>query len=146
MPTHAEKRIVAYSPEQMFDLVADMEKYPEFLPWCHGVRIRRWEQENTCIVDMAVGFKMYRERFTTRDILTRPDRIEVEFFSGPFRHLRNTWSFERMEDGRCLLDFYIDFAFRSSFFERMVSMLFHDAVRVMVSAFERRASIVYGPI
>jgi coenzyme Q-binding protein COQ10 len=144
MPTHAEKRIVAYTAEQMFDLVADAERYPEFLPWVRGARIRRWESEHVFIIDMAVGFKMLREHFTTRDTLKRPHRIDVEYFSGPFHHLTNRWTFEPVGDDKCLLDFYIDFAFRSIFLERMVGVLFHDAVRVMVSAFERRAATIYG--
>lgn len=143
MPSHAEKRMVPYAPDQMFDLVADIERYPEFLPWVRGARIRRWEADDVCLVDMAVGFKVFRECFTTRDILRRPDRIEVEYYSGPFRSLNNRWTFEPAPGG-CLLDFYIDFSFRSLLLERVVGVLFHDAVRVMVSAFERRARAVYG--
>lgn len=145
MPTHAEKRIVPYTTEQMFDLVAEAERYPEFLPWVRGARIRRWESDQVFIIDMAVGFKMFREHFTTRDTLKRPHRIDVEYFSGPFHHLTNRWTFEPVGDRQCLLDFYIDFSFRSFFLERMVGVLFHDAVRVMVSAFERRAATIYGP-
>ena len=84
MPTHAEKRVLPYTPEQMFDLVADVEKYPEFLPWCVATRIRE-RQGDILFADMVIGFKMFREKFTSRVTCRKPDRIDVAYFEGPFK-------------------------------------------------------------
>src|ERR1700758_3892513 len=111
MITHAEQRLLGYSPEQMFDLVADIERYPEFLPWCVGARIR--ERSPALIVaDLIIGFRMFRERFTSRVKLYPPRRIDVAYTEGPFRYLDNHWIFERVPDG-CRLDFFVDFEFKS---------------------------------
>ena len=143
MPTHAEKRVLPFTPEQLFDVVADIEKYPEFLPWCLATRIRRREGK-VVHADMAIGFKMFRERFTTRDVLDPPRRIDVSYHDGPFKHLNNHWIFEPHGDGHCELDFYIDFEFHSRMFQKMMGMVFNEAVRIMVSAFEKRARAIYG--
>jgi coenzyme Q-binding protein COQ10 len=145
MPTHAEKRTVPHTPEQIFDLVADVERYPEFLPWCVACRIRRWEAPDRLVADLAIGFKMIRERFTSRVDLTRPNRIDVSYHEGPFRYLTNHWSFEADERGHCVIDFYIDFEFRSKGLQRAMGRLFNEAVQRMVNAFERRAAVLYGP-
>ena len=145
MITHAEQRLLGYSPEQMFDLVADIERYPEFLPWCIGARIR--ERNDTLVVaDLIIGFKMIRERFTSRVSLDR-DRltIEVTYADGPFKQMTNRWRFEPTEDGRCRIDFYVAFEFRSAMLQKLIGVLFHEAVRRMVSAFETRARKLYGP-
>ena len=143
MPTHAEKRVLPFTPEQLFDVVADIEKYPEFLPWCIATRIRRREGK-VVHADMAIGFKMFRERFTTRDVLDPPRRIDVSYHDGPFKYLNNHWIFEPHGDGQCELDFYIDFEFHSRMFQKMMGMVFNEAVRIMVSAFEKRARAIYG--
>lgn len=143
MPTHAEKRVLPFTPEQLFDVVADIEKYPEFLPWCIATRIRRREGK-VVHADMAIGFKMFRERFTTRDVLDPPRRIDVSYHDGPFKYLNNHWIFEPHGDGHCELDFYIDFEFHSRMFQKMMGMVFNEAVRIMVSAFEKRARAIYG--
>ena len=143
MPTHAEKRVLPFTPEQLFDVVADIEKYPEFLPWCIATRIRRREGK-VVHADMAIGFKMFRERFTTRDVLDPPRRIDVSYHDGPFKYLNNHWIFEPHGDGHCELDFYIDFEFHSRLFQKMMGMVFNEAVRIMVSAFEKRARAIYG--
>ncbi len=142
MPTHAEKKFVPYTPEQMFDLVADVERYPEFLPWCTGSRIRR-RDGNRLVADLMVGFKMVRERFTSEVMLDRPRRIDVRYTDGPFRFLNNHWEFERAEGG-CAIDFYLDFEFRSRVLQRLIGVVFQEAVRRMVGAFEARARQLYG--
>ena len=144
MITHAEQRLLGYRPEQMFDLVADIERYPEFLPWCIGARIR--ERNDTLVVaDLIIGFKMIRERFTSRVSLDR-DRltIEVTYADGPFKQMTNRWRFEPTEDGRCRIDFYVAFEFRSAMLQKLIGVLFHEAVRRMVGAFETRARKLYG--
>jgi len=142
MPTHAEKRFLPYTPEQVFDLVADIERYPEFLPWCVGARIRE-HRDNVILGDLLIGWRMVRERFTSRVTLNRPDRIDVEYTEGPFRYLKNHWVIERRPGG-CLVDFYVDFEFRSRFLQGVISALFNEAVKRMVSAFEKRAKELYG--
>ncbi len=143
MPTHAEKRIVPFTPEQMFDLVADVERYPEFLPWCVAARVRKREGD-TLMADLVIGYKMFREGFTTRDVFDRPRRIDVFYFEGPFKYLNNHWVFTPHGDGACLINFYIDFEFRSRIMQRMMGVLFNEAVNIMVSAFEKRARAMYG--
>ena len=140
--SHAERRLLPYSREQMFDLVADVEQYPEFLPWCVGLRVLRREG-NLIEADLMVGFKMVRERFTSRVTLSRPDRIDVEYLNGPFRYLNNHWGFEP-RDGGCEIDFFIDFEFRSRILRKLMEPLFNEAVRRMVTAFETRAKRIYG--
>lgn len=142
MPTHAEKRVLPYTPAELFDLVADVEKYPKFLPWCIGARIRR-QNGPTLIADLVIGFKMIRERFTSEVKLNREEgRIDVRYLDGPFRYLNNHWVFYDHEDG-CLIDFYVDFQFKTKFFQRMIEPLFNEAVRRMVRAFESRARDLY---
>jgi len=143
MPTHAEQRVLPHSPTQMFDLVADVERYPEFLPWCTNARIRK-RQGNMIVADLVVGFKMIREKFTSEVTLYREEgRIDVRYLDGPFRYLNNHWQFYAHEHG-CLIDFYIDFEFRTRFLQRMIEPLFNEAVRRMVRAFETRAANLYG--
>lgn len=142
MPSHKEERFLPYSPEQMFDLVADIDRYPEFLPWCVGARITSREAD-VVHADLMVGFKMLREKFTSRVTLSRPDRIEVAYLDGPFRYLKNQWMFVE-KDGGCVIDFYIDFEFRSRVLRTIMQPLFHEAVRRMVTAFESRARALYG--
>ncbi|MDH5748967.1 MAG: type II toxin-antitoxin system RatA family toxin [Rhodospirillales bacterium] len=143
MPTHAEKRILPHSPEKLFDLVADVEKYPEFLPWCVATRIKSRDGD-VLTSDMVIGFKMFRERFTTKVTLDKPRRIDVAYLNGPFRYLNNHWIFEPAENGHCLIDFYVDFEFRSKILQKMIGVVFNEAVKVMVSSFEKRADELYG--
>jgi len=144
MPRHSEKRALPYTCEQVFDLVADVDRYPEFLPWCIGARVRR--PEPTVIdADLIIGFKMIRERYSSRVVLDRPRRIDVVYGEeGPFRHLENHWIFQPTETG-CIVEFYLDFEFRSRMLQRLIGVLFHEAVRRMVGAFEARAKRLYGP-
>lgn len=143
MPTHAEKRRLPYSPEQMFDLVADIEKYPEFLPWCIACRVR--ERDGDIIWgDLVAGFKVFRESFTSKVTLDRPDLIHVEYIDGPFRYLNNHWKFLPGDDAGCDIDFYIDFEFHSRLLQKAAGAVFNEAVKRMVQAFEDRAHDVYG--
>ena len=142
MPTHAEKRHVRHSPQEMFALVADIEKYPEFLPWCVGTRVRSNDGE-VVLADMVIGYKMFRENFTSEVRLSRPDRIDVAYMDGPFKYLNNHWIFLQEPDGTCTVDFYVDFEFRSKFLQKMIGTVFNEAVKIMVHAFEKRADSIY---
>ena len=143
MPTHAEKRVLPYRPEQLFDLVAAVDRYPEFLPWCVGARLRQPES-STVVADMIIGYRMFRERFTSRVTLHRPDRIDVSYSDGPFRYLNNHWIFNAVGENACEIDFYVDFEFRSRVLQKLIGPLFNEAVRRMVASFETRAEQLYG--
>jgi coenzyme Q-binding protein COQ10 len=143
MPSHQEKRILPYSAEQLFDLVMDIEKYPEFLPWCIGARINT-RDKNEVNADVIIGYKMFRERFSSRVHFIRPNAIEVEYLKGPMRHLQNKWVFTNMRAGQCEVDFYVDFSLESKLFEKLVDQFFHKALVKMINAFETRAIQLYG--
>jgi len=143
MPTHAERKRLPQTQAQLFDLVADVENYPKFLPWCVACRITRREG-NVIWADLLVGFKMLREKFTSKVTLDGPRRIHVEYLHGPFRYLNNHWIFEPLADGGCEIDFYIDFEFRSKVLQKLMGALFNEAVKRMVGAFEKRAHELYG--
>jgi len=134
--------MLPYTPEQMYALVADIERYPEFLPWCVAARIRE-RRADFVSADLVIGFKMFRERFTSNVNLDPPGRIDVTYAEGPFRYLNNHWSFERAPGG-CRIDFFVDFEFKSRLLQRMIEVLFGEAVRRMVTAFEGRARQLYG--
>ncbi|MDA1071154.1 MAG: type II toxin-antitoxin system RatA family toxin [Proteobacteria bacterium] len=144
MPVHREERHLPWSREQMFDLVADVARYPEFLPWCTASRIRKREGD-VFWADLVIGFKMFRERFTSRVELARPERLDVSYTEGPFKRMHNTWLFRAEPDGSCTIEFDIDFEFRNVILQKAIGMLFHEAVRRMVGAFEARARGLYGP-
>jgi coenzyme Q-binding protein COQ10 len=143
---HAERRFVGYTPMQMFDLVADIERYPEFLPWCHAARVKRREGTNV-VAELAIGLGPFHERFVSRVVLA-PDstggpRIETTGIEGPFKLLTSRWIF-LPHDGGTLIDFELEFDFRSRLLQHAVRVLFAEAVRRMVSAFESRAAKLYG--
>jgi coenzyme Q-binding protein COQ10 len=147
MPTHAEKRLLHHPPEQLFDLVADVDRYPEFLPWCVGTRIKERAQEEgneVIIADMVIGYKMFRETFSSKVICQKPDRINVTYFDGPFKYLNNHWIFEAQNNGECMIDFYVDFEFKSRLFQAAIGVVFNEAVKMMITAFEKRADKLYG--
>ena len=127
----------------MFDLVADVGAYDQFLPWVQAMRIRSHD-DNVVVADMVVGFNVVRERFTSRVTLDRPARIHVDYISGPLKYLKNDWVFSTASDGGCEIDFSVDFEFRSKIFERLAGLFFHEAFKRMVGAFETRAAAVYG--
>jgi coenzyme Q-binding protein COQ10 len=143
MPRYAENHRLPYSPAQMFELVSDVAKYPQFLPWCQGARV--WKREgNVIYADLIIGFKMFREQFTSKVTLNAPDRISVEYVKGPLKHLVNDWKFVENPEGGCIIDFLVDFEFKSHLFERLVGGLFSDAVHHMIHSFETRADELYG--
>ena len=142
MPTHAEHKVLPYSPEQMFDLVADVGKYPTFLPWCAGARVKS-HTETQLVADLTIGFGPFRESFTSRVELDRPRQIQVKYENGPFRYLNNQWTFEPNPKG-CNVKFYVDFEFRSRMLQAAIGVVFNNAVRLMVNAFLKRAREVYG--
>lgn len=142
MPRHTEIKKVPYRPEQMFDLVADIRQYPRFLPWCVGARIRS-KTESEVVADLSIGFGPFHETFTSRVTLERPDQIIVRYENGPFKYLKNIWRFLPDPAG-CEIDFFVDFEFRSRLLQAAIGAVFHEAVRLMVNAFQRRAREVYG--
>lgn len=143
MPRHKETRRLPYTPEQMFDLVADVGRYGEFLPWVVGVRVRE-NSDTVMVADLLVGFKALREKFTSRVTKERPNRIHVDYLEGPLAHLRNDWTFRADGEGGTLVDFCVDFAFRSRIFEAVAGQVFDRALRRMIGAFEERAAALYG--
>jgi coenzyme Q-binding protein COQ10 len=143
LPTHAERRVLPYTQEQLFNLVADVERYPEFLPWCLAARVRE-RKPDLVVADLLIGFKMVRERFTSRVELKRPSCIDVTYAEGPFRYLNNHWVFTELPNGCCEIDFFVDFEFHSALLQKLIGLLFNEAVRRMVAAFETRAKQLYG--
>ncbi len=142
MPTHAERKLLPYGPEQMYDLVADVGQYPQFLPWCVGARVRT-RTETELVADLTIGFGPFRESFTSRVALDRPRRVQVTYENGPFRYLNNQWLFEPDPKG-CRVSFFVDFEFKSRLLQRAIGVVFNEAVRRMVNAFLKRARDVYG--
>jgi coenzyme Q-binding protein COQ10 len=138
-----ERRVLPYSAEQMFDLVADVARYPEFLPWVAATRVRS-NGEHEMIADMLVGFKNLREKFTSQVTKTRPQRIEVQYLDGPMRDLDNVWLFRPLDDLSCEIDFSVSFSFRNALFEKLAGQYVDRAFRKMVAAFESRAEALYG--
>ena len=144
MPKHREVRRLAWSAAEMFDLVADLGRYPEFLPWVQGMRVGP-EQDGVVVADMIVGFRMIRERFTSRVTLQRPGHLHVEYLDGPMKHLFNDWQFRDAPGGGCEIDFAVDFEFRNRTFEKIAGLFFVRAFERMVAAFVARAEVLYGP-
>ena len=143
MPRHTEKKYLPYTPEQLFDLVADIGRYDEFLPWVVAVRVRSSSATET-VADLVVGFNAFKERFTSRVLKERPNRILVVYVVGPLKYLHNEWKFEGADDGGTNLCFSVDFAFRSRIFEALAGQMFDRALRRMTQAFEERAAVLYG--
>lgn len=143
MPGVQETRYLPYSPEQMFDLVADVARYGEFLPWVVATRVRS-DSETEMVADMLVGFKALREKFTSKVVKERPHAITVHYLDGPMRDLDNRWHFRPGPNGGCELDFSVTFTFRNALFESLAGQYFDKAFRKMVTAFETRAAELYG--
>jgi coenzyme Q-binding protein COQ10 len=146
--TYTERKLVPYKPAQLFALVGDVAKYPQFLPWCAGARIRS-HVGNDLIADLTIGFGPFRESFTSRVTLNPPDEkgvhlIKVEYENGPFKYLHNRWKFTPDAQG-CVVDFYVDFEFKNFLLQKAIGAVFTEAVRLMVSAFLKRARTIYGP-
>lgn len=143
MPGVREVRRLPWSAEQMYDLVADVGRYAEFLPWVVATRVRS-DSETEMVADMLIGFNALRDRFTSRVIKTRPLSIKVHYVDGPMRDLDNEWKFRALEEGGCEVEFMVEFSFRNALFERLAGQYFDRAFRKMVVAFEERAEKLYG--
>lgn len=149
MPTHAEKRPLPWTADEMYALVADVGRYPEFLPWTAAARIRsRTPQPDGSEVmeaDLVISFKVFRERFGSRVTLWPGERrIVTEYLDGPFKHMRSTWKFIPDEGGGSIVDFFVDFEFRNVILQKVIGVVFDEAMRRVVRAFETRAEALYG--
>ncbi len=149
MPQFSSKRRVHHSATQMFDLVADVAHYPEFVPMCQALKIRQRTQNadgtETVIADMTVSFKLVSESFTSRVTLDRANlKILVEYLKGPFSHLENRWTFETKSDTTCDVGFFIAYEFRSRMLAVMMGAMFDAAFQRFAAAFEKRADAIYG--
>ena len=148
MPTHAERRRMPFSAQQMYDLIADVPAYPDFLPWCSGARIRarRPDGANEVVdADLVISFKVFRERFGSRvTLMPEASKIDVEYLDGPFKYLKNNWTFIPVSDTECEVDFFVDFEFKSKTLQAIIGVVFNEAMRRIVRAFEQRAEALYG--
>lgn len=142
MPVYSEKRRLPYTSEQLFNLVIAVDKYPEFLPWCVESRITK-QEENVFYADLVIGYKMIRERFSSKVTLKNSEHVHVEYLKGPMKYLSNHWRFISEPDGSCIVDFYVEFEFKNRFFQRLMGVFFSEIVRRMVTAFEIRAKELY---
>ena len=143
MPSIRERRALPYSAEQMFDLVADVGRYPEFLPWISATRVRS-DTDTEMVADMLVAFKALREKFTSRVEKRRPEEIRVHYVDGPLSDLDNVWRFQPRGTDACEIEFSVDFTFRNMLFEKIAGQYIDRAFRKMVAAFETRAEELYG--
>ncbi len=149
MPTHTEKRILPYTPDQIYDLVADVTRYPEFLPWTAAARIRARKDlgagREEVLADLVISFKVFRERFGSRVVLDPvARRIDTEYLDGPFRYLNSHWKIEPHEQG-CEVEFFVDFEFKNPVLQKLIGVVFNQAMERIVRAFEERAAKLYGP-
>lgn len=148
MPTHSEKRVIPYTAKQMYDLVADVAAYPEFLPWCAAARIKKRQKTDRGEVinaDLVISFKLFRERFGSKVTLNpETNCIDVEYLDGPFRYLNNHWHFTALSDGTCEVDFFVDFEFKSAILQSVIGVVFNEAMRRIVRAFDERAHELYA--
>jgi coenzyme Q-binding protein COQ10 len=141
MPRHAEQANLAYSPDELFAVVADVKEYPTFVPWCSGADIQR-EDQREIIADLVIGFGPFQESFTSRVTLDRPRHVLVRAIEGPLEHLTNTWTFTPVGD-KTHIDFVIDFQFKSHLLDHVVNGMFHEAATRMMSAFEARVHLLH---
>lgn len=148
MPTHSETRHMPYSAQQMYDLVADVASYPQFLPWCAAARIRSRtpgaEGGEVMEADLVISFKVFRERFGSRVTLW-PDqkKLETEYIDGPFRHMKSTWAFRDLQEGGSEVTFFVDFEFKNAVLQGIIGVVFNEAMQRIVRAFEKRAEQLY---
>lgn len=142
MPSHTEQQFLPYTPQQLFDLVVDIEKYPEFLPWCRAARILE-RKEKEFLGELIISFPPITESYTSRVTLSEPHSIDVVMVKGPFEYLTNQWKFTPTETGT-RIDFSLDFKFRSRILEKLIGSLFSKATNKMVGAFKKRAQELYG--
>ena len=147
MTSHAETKYLPYTAEEMFDLVADIPSYPEFLPWCAAARVRREMTKGEVKqieADLVISFKVFREKFGSRVLLDASNYIiETDYIDGPFRYMHSVWSFNNCEEG-CEVKFDVDFEFKNAMLQSIIGLVFNDAMQRIVRAFERRASDLYN--
>jgi coenzyme Q-binding protein COQ10 len=143
VPRHTQQKHLPYSAKQLFDMVSDVKTYPEFLPWCVGARVYNI-QEGRFDADLIIGYKMFKERFTSRVTIVDPTRVYVDYLRGPLKRLYNHWNFHPQEDGSCIVDFDVDLEFKSSFLESAIRKYFDEATKRMIDAFEGRAHELYS--
>lgn len=148
MPRHAETRILPYSPSDMYDLVADVARYPEFLPWCAAARIRSRRDggdHEVIEADLVISFKLFREKFGSRVTLWPAEkRIDTEYLDGPFKYLKSQWTFTPEGETACKVDFWVDFEFRNAILGAAAGLFFNEAMQRIVRAFESRAASLFG--
>lgn len=142
MPHHHERKALPFSAAQMYDLVTDVARYSEFLPWVAAVRVRS-DSDEEMLADLVVGFKSLKETFSSRVLKMPKSKVVVDYLDGPMRHLHNQWLFEETLDG-CIVDFTVDFAFHNRIFEALAGQYFNTALRKMTDAFVARAEVLYG--
>lgn len=147
MPTHSETKFLPYTPQQMYDLVADIRSYPQFLPWCAAARIRSETPQGAAQVieaDLVISFKVFREKFGSRVTLWPEEmKIDTEYLDGPFKYMQSNWAFAPAEGG-CNVAFFVDFEFRNAILQGIIGMVFNEAMQRIVRAFEARAVDLYG--
>ena len=147
MPSHSETKVLPYTAQQMYDLVADVANYPKFLPWTAAARIRSTDDHGDKVVmlaDLVISFKVFRERFGSRVTMWPGEmRIDTEYLDGPVRYLESRWGFKETEGG-CEVSFTVDFEFKSMLLQGAANVFFNDAMQRVVRAFERRAAELYG--
>lgn len=147
MPSHSEQQVLTFTPQQMFDLVLDVEQYPDFLPWCVALRVRK-RGVGEMFADMAVGFKMLREKYSSHITWQELDdgsrHIHIQDAGGPFKFLETDWKFLPKGEG-CEVDFRIDFEFNSVLLEKVMGGIFTEAAHKMMQSFVSRAEIIYSP-
>ena len=148
MPQFETRRPANHTADQMFALVADVEKYPEFLPLCEALTLRSRKERDgktLLVADMSVGYKAIRETFTTQVLLNKDERvIEVKYIDGPFKYLDNRWRFEPAGEGQSIVHFYIDYEFKSRILGALMGSMFDRAFRMFSDAFEKRADSIYS--
>ncbi|TQS73980.1 type II toxin-antitoxin system RatA family toxin [Rhodobacteraceae bacterium] len=150
MPKQSDTRVMPYTAQQMYDLVADVQRYPEFLPWNAAARIRSREpgpEAGTEVLkaDLVVSFKVFRESFGSRVVLwPEKKHIDTEYLDGPFKYLKSEWNFQDLPEGGCKVDFFVDFEFKNMILQRVIGTVFNEAMRRIVKAFENRAHDLYG--
>jgi coenzyme Q-binding protein COQ10 len=143
MPKHSETRILPYTPRQLYDLVIDVERYPEFLPWCQSVIIHE-RKRNAITADLVIGYRSFNEKFTSQVNFKTAQEIQVEYGGGPLTHLSNHWKFSSAPEDQCEISFFVDFDFRSPLLSALMGAFFDQAFNKMVGAFEARAADLYG--
>ena len=148
MPTHHETKVLPYTAQQMYDLVADVARYPEFLPWNSAARItarRPFAEGEVMEADLVISFRVFRETFASRVTLwPEKKRIDTEYLNGPFRKMKSFWEFRDRPEGGCEVEFFVDFEFRNAILQGIIGVVFNDAMQRVVRAFERRAAALYG--